>query len=85
MSPRFNLIVCIVAVLALTGCGRRGALEPPPGAPPEPKASQPVLKPQTPGAPGGLFRNTALKPEDPETRTEPPQKKSSSFLLDPLL
>ena len=32
MSPRFSIFVCIVAALALTGCGRRGPLEPPPGA-----------------------------------------------------
>ncbi|HMN73834.1 MAG TPA: lipoprotein [Rhodoblastus sp.] len=79
-------MVCIVAALALSGCGRRGPLEPPPGAPPDQKASQAAApKVQPPGAPGGLFRNTQPKPEEPETKPENASKRSSSFVLDPLL
>lgn len=85
MSFRLSIFVGLVAALALAGCGRRGPLEPPPGSPPEPRATQQPVKPPPPGAPAGLFRNTTLKPEEPETRTETAPKRSSPFVLDPLL
>jgi len=86
VSLRSSILVCIVAALTLTGCGRRGALEPPPGAPPEQKASQQAVpKTQAPGAPGGLFRNTTSKAEEPETKADTAPKRSSTFILDPLL
>ncbi len=39
MGPSFRLGLALVAVLAVAGCGRRGPLELPPGAPPQTKAS----------------------------------------------
>ncbi len=86
MSSRIRILVCIVAALALSACGRRGPLEPPPGSPAEQKVSQQAApKVQQPGAPGGLFRNTTSKAEEPETKSETPRKAPSSFVLDPLL
>ncbi|MCB1544866.1 MAG: lipoprotein [Methylobacteriaceae bacterium] len=86
MSSRTRILVGIVAALVLTGCGRRGPLEPPPGSPPQARASQQVEpKTQAPGAPGGLFRNTGPKAEEPESTTASPPKRSSTFVLDPLL
>ena len=75
--------------LALAGCGRRGDLEPPPGAmryTPPPSAAEPQAAP-TPNAPNGLFRNTGAKAEneaaEPNTKAE--KGKSKPFILDPLL
>jgi len=86
VSRRLSIFVCIVAALALTGCGRRGPLEPPPGSPPDAKPNQQVTpRTQAQNAPGGLFRNTTLKPEEAETKPDEKPKRSSSFILDPLL
>jgi len=85
VSLRLKILVCMVAALTLGGCGRRGPLEPPPGSPPEPRAKQQIAPQPPQGAPGGLFRNTSTKPDEPETRTENPPKRSSPFVLDPLL
>lgn len=85
MASRISILVCLVAALALGACGRRGPLEPPPGAPAEPKASQqPAPNAQT-GGPGGLFRNTGSKAEEPANATDRPLKRPSTFVLDPLL
>ncbi|MFT4098027.1 MAG: hypothetical protein QM651_12995 [Rhodoblastus sp.] len=43
------------------------------------------MKTQPPGAPGGLFRNTLSKPEEPEAKAPNVSKRPSSFVLDPLL
>jgi predicted small lipoprotein YifL len=85
VSLRLKIIACLVAALALSGCGRRGPLEPPPGSPAEPRASQQIAPQPRQGAPAGLFRNTSSKPDEPETRTETPPKRPSPFVLDPLL
>lgn len=86
MSSRARIIVCIVATLVLSGCGRRGPLEPPPGSQPQARATpQAESRAQAPGAPGGLFRNTTSKLEEPEAKTEAAPKRSSTFVLDPLL
>lgn len=85
MSSRISILVCLVAALTLGACGRRGPLEPPPGPQPEAKASQQLEPKSEPGAPGGLFRNTSSKLDEPATTTERPQKRPSTFVLDPLL
>jgi len=83
---RISILACLVAALVLTGCGRRGSLEPPPGSPPEQKTGgQATPKVQAPGAPGGLFRNTTSKLEEPDAKTEAAPRRPSSFVLDPLL
>ncbi|MCB1534546.1 MAG: lipoprotein [Rhodoblastus sp.] len=86
MSSAIRIFVCVAAALAMTGCGRRGPLEPPPGSLSQSRAATPAeTKAQAPGAPGGLFRNTSSKAEEPETKTEGAPKRSSTFVLDPLL
>lgn len=85
MSSRISILVCLVAALALGACGRRGPLEPPPGAPPEAKASQQPAPKAQPGGPGSLFRNTGSKIDEPAGPAERPQKRPSTFVLDPLL
>ena len=86
MSSGIRIFVCVATALVLTGCGRRGPLEPPPGSPQQARpAMQAEVKARTPGAPGGLFRNTSSRTEEPETKTDAAPKSSSTFVLDPLL
>ncbi|MCB1541245.1 MAG: lipoprotein [Rhodoblastus sp.] len=86
MSSAIRIFVCVAAALVLTGCGRRGPLEPPPGSPSQARASQQAEpRSQAPGAPGGLFRNTGPKAEEPESTTARSPRRSSTFVLDPLL
>lgn len=86
MSLRLKILVGVAAVVVLSGCGRRGPLEPPPGSPPQPRPAQAEpVKAQPPGSPGGLFRNTASKPEEPEAKPTNAPKRSTTFVLDPLL
>ncbi|MFV0279442.1 MAG: LPS translocon maturation chaperone LptM [Rhodoblastus sp.] len=85
MPVPLKISVCIVAALALSGCGRRGPLEPPPGAPPQPQPSQATPANTPPGAPGGLFRNTTSRTEESETKSGKPLRRPSPFILDPLL
>ena len=55
------LIVLLLTGLALTGCGRRGALQPPPGAAVE----------QQPGAATGTNTSTAKEKPDPPFLLDP--------------
>ena len=90
MLTRTGLLIALVAALALTGCGRRGPLEPPPGVveqKPVKKAAVPPSPDST--APQGLFRNTTNQTTDPTTgaaQTEKPRARATGpFVLDPLL
>lgn len=71
------LVVLVAASIALTACGRRGALQPPPGAGPAPLAdeaavpSDPLVSLPAPGA------------REPET--VPVAQPDRPFLLDFLL
>jgi predicted small lipoprotein YifL len=61
VNPRFSIAVigALAAALALTGCGRKGPLDPPPGS-----ASSPPAKPANTGF--------GLTPQAPETPATPP-------------
>ena len=87
VHSRLCIVACIVAAACLSGCGRRGPLEPPPGAPPDMPVKQAPAKVAPSNAPGGLFRNTSSKADEPAARTDSTAapKKSSPFILDPLL
>jgi predicted small lipoprotein YifL len=87
---RLIFVVLMASTLALAGCGRKGPLEPPPGAPPdEPrKVVKPVAKPQNEdaviSAPQGLFRSTGSSTEPPPEEQKK-AKRPNPFILDPLL
>ena len=81
------LLTCLVAA-GLTGCGRRGPLEPPPGsAASVPQTVSQVPAPQVTTPAGGL----ATEPLGPAYQTGVPDQRvvpgtgRSSFPLDPLL
>ncbi len=101
-SPLKNLgvIVCVTALgLSLSGCGRKGPLEPPPGVP-ESQAA-PMINPTTSGtldANNSLAAKESNSPipdagtQQPATGTAAPQpaaapavKPKRTFFLDPLL
>lgn len=88
MLARVGLLLSVISALALAGCGRRGPLEPPPGVVQEkPAKAAPAAAPTDKSAPGGLFRNTTDKTEDPGAPAvaERKARASGSFILDPLL
>jgi predicted small lipoprotein YifL len=81
------LLTCVVAA-GLAGCGRKGALEPPPGSSAAvPQTVSPVPSPQVTAPSGGL----ATEPLGPAYQTGVPDQRvvpgtgPSSFPLDPLL
>jgi predicted small lipoprotein YifL len=74
---RLAFVAAMIAAAA-AGCGRRGALEPPPGGkaiPGEDNAQPEEQASETPGAPFG----------QPQRRNEPIQRPTGPFVLDPLL
>jgi predicted small lipoprotein YifL len=48
MPLRLLVIIALSAALAASGCGRRGALQPPPGAPAPTEEPQPFERPTPP-------------------------------------
>jgi predicted small lipoprotein YifL len=81
------LLTCLVAA-GLAGCGRKGALEPPPGSSAAvPQTVSPAPSPQVTAPSGGL----ATDPLGPAYQTGVPDQRvvpgtgRSSFPLDPLL
>ena len=81
------LLTCLVAA-GLAGCGRKGALEPPPGSSAAvPQTVSPAPSPQVTAPSGGL----ATEPLGPAYQTGVPDQRvvpgtgRSSFPLDPLL
>jgi predicted small lipoprotein YifL len=83
-------IMCVAAIaLSLASCGRRGPLEPPPGAP---ASNAPLTGTpgdyEAPANPGELAgQNTAASAEAPPpgaTKKAPPHARKP-FVLDPLL
>jgi predicted small lipoprotein YifL len=82
---RVAALAALGAALALSGCGRKGALDPPPSAstaPPPP--AQPALgetyEPNTPG-----YRRPPREPAVAPTATGPIPPDQRSFILDPLI
>ena len=90
MLARLGFVTLFALTLAVSGCGRRGPLEPPPGSPPQPPKAAAAAKTVSPdsAAPAGIFRSTGNKSEDAGAVPQSEQKKTrnpSSFVLDPLL
>ena len=87
MLARIGLSTCLILALATAGCGRRGALEPPPGSPVDRKSAQTAAAPTAAGAPTGLYRNTSSQTTDPAATTTKENKTvdTTPFVLDPLL
>ncbi len=88
--PKRGAIVFAAAIaLSLASCGRRGPLEPPPGAP----ASNAPLTgtlgdyeaPVNPGELAGQNTATSSGVEAPAAAKQPPRRPARPFLLDPLL
>ena len=89
MRPTTSLAIALLAVLALAGCGRRGPLELPPGAPAQPAAQAASTPNSVPG--NQVARTPGQKQSDifsegtvPRPINAPPQPKTG-FFLDPLL
>jgi predicted small lipoprotein YifL len=84
--PRFALALAGIAVLALAGCGRNGALELPPGpATATPTASTQLTTPDGKPVPGSS-EDAAIKTGfDSQGRPVATQGAKKSFILDPLL
>jgi predicted small lipoprotein YifL len=84
-SVRLAVVGALTLPLALSACGRKGPLDPPPRAsaqPAEPQPAQPGQQQQQPQ--WGLFGNTASAEEQQGLPPEPKGQKKS-FLLDWLL
>ncbi len=89
MRPTTSLAIALLAVLALAGCGRRGPLELPPGAPPQPAAQtaatrNSVLGNQVARTPGQKQSDIFSEGTVPRPINAAPQPKTG-FFLDPLL
>jgi predicted small lipoprotein YifL len=86
MTRSVALIAALAGVLALTGCGREGPLELPPGpAPATPAATSQLRSPDgtpAPGSPQDTAVKTGFDAQGNPVAT-PGQKRS--FILDPLL
>ncbi|MGH6795564.1 MAG: LPS translocon maturation chaperone LptM [Methylocella sp.] len=93
MRPAFPKLcaIVVVAALSLAACGRRGPLEPPPGAPASnaPQTGTPggYEAPANPGELAGQNTATSSSAQAPGQaggkQTPPPARKP--FFLDPLL
>jgi predicted small lipoprotein YifL len=96
--PRLAPLLCIViAASLLSGCGRRGPLEPPPGAPASnapltgvPEDPDAKVATGSPGAnavptPGASDLPSGSNRSEKKASTVAPPKSSSPFFLDPLL
>jgi predicted small lipoprotein YifL len=95
-----GIVLCVAAALALSGCGRRGPLEPPPGVP-ESQAA-PMINPTTSGTmdatnsvaakesnspvpDAGTPQPGVTSDTQPANTTAPVVKPKKPFLLDPVL
>ena len=81
------LAVALIVPLALGGCGRKGALDPPPSAATPPS---PALQPQPPSTTGLIDPLTPTgqaqqAPPPVQTTQAAPAPQRKSFLLDPLI
>lgn len=81
--------MALIVPLALAGCGRKGALDPPPSAAtPPPPALQPRPAPSTTGLIDPLTPTGEAQQAPPPVQTTqaaPAQPEKKTFLLDPLI
>jgi predicted small lipoprotein YifL len=80
-SSRWVALVLIAGTLALAGCGRKGGLDLPPNAPPQPTASAAETEAETAANKGTLF-NPSYGSDTPPAATKGTKR---PFVLDPLL
>jgi len=88
--PNFPGIVFVAAIaLSLASCGRRGPLEPPPGAAvsnaPLTGTAGDYEAPANPGELAGQNTGTSSGAKAPAAAKQPPPHPPKPFLLDPLL
>ncbi|MGB6374793.1 MAG: lipoprotein [Methylocella sp.] len=88
--PNLPRIVFVAAIaLSLASCGRRGPLEPPPGAPASnaPPTGTPggYEAPANPGELAGQNSAASSGAEAPAAAKQPPPRAPKPFVLDPLL
>ncbi len=77
--PRRTLVIALIAVLALAGCGRRGSLD-------APGATPAATAPQTEAAPGsGLSPLDPGSDSDGKATTPPAKSPQKHFILDFLI
>lgn len=98
---RLPLVAALACAAALAGCGRKGALEPPPGlpqarlpAPTEAQARGPLSDMDTPGliqSPNIVYEESAIAKLNSAVKNParpinaPPEPARGGFLLDPLV
>jgi predicted small lipoprotein YifL len=80
-SPRWPALILIAVTLALGGCGRKGMLDLPANAPPQPTASAAETEAATAASKGSLF-DPSYGMDKPPVAARGTKK---SFILDPLL
>jgi predicted small lipoprotein YifL len=82
VASRVICFICLTFLaLALAGCGRRGALDPPPGVP----ADQSAGSVNTQSTISGDVNPSASQAPTTGSNANPPTSKGSSFFLDPLV
>jgi predicted small lipoprotein YifL len=82
---RIAALAALGAAVALSGCGRKGALDPPPSASiaPPPPAQPSLGETYDPNAPG--FRRPPREPAVAPTASGPIPPDQRTFFLDPLI
>lgn len=82
---RLAALAALGAAVALSGCGRKGALDPPPSASiaPPPQAQPSLGETYDPNATG--YRRPPREPAAAPTATGPIAPDQRTFILDPLI
>ena len=81
LSAGWTLVAVAAVALALTGCGRKGALDPPPGASSLSAVEQGGTEEERAATKGNVFDPSYGANDLPKT----PKGNKRSFILDPLL
>jgi predicted small lipoprotein YifL len=80
--PSIPVVVAVLLALALAGCGRRGPLEPPPGAAAQPSPTDgSVLNETTPGTSPVTVNPVGQR----KAKGQPIVAPKTKFILDPIL
>jgi predicted small lipoprotein YifL len=80
---RFAALAVLVAALGLSACGRKGPLDPPPGA--APTQSSLDGEPAAPASAGGGPRQTGGVTAEGKAVAPPPSGRNEPFILDWLI